>query len=112
VAEALGQGLSSVPGHAQIAMLIGGVVGILLAGAERFAPRQVKILLPSAAALGLAFVIPASISITMFFGAMVAAVPQRFALSFAQRFLIAIASGLIARESIAGIGGALTQLWG
>ena len=54
-------------------------------------------------ALGLAMVIPASISITMFLGSLVGKLLQRFHATLAQRFLIAAASGLIAGESLTGV---------
>ncbi len=111
VAETMQHGLSAIPGHARIAILVGGVVGVALATADRLAPQRVRILLPSAPALGLAFVIPASISIAMFLGAFIAVLLERFALSWSQRFLIAIASGFVAGESIAGVGTAILQVW-
>jgi len=111
VAETLQHGLSAIPGHARVAIVIGALIGIALAWAERFSPRRIRMFLPNAPALGLAFVIPASISIAMFLGAFIAAILERFAFSWSQRFLIAIASGLIAGESIAGVASAIVQVW-
>ena len=56
--------------------------------------------------------IPASISITMFFGSLVAKVLERYQPSLAQRFLIAAASGLIAGESLTGVARALLGMMG
>jgi uncharacterized oligopeptide transporter (OPT) family protein len=100
VAETLSTGLGSIPASALWAVAIGGGCGI--AGAwlqHRYAPRW----LPNMPALGLAMVIPASISITMFFGSLVGALLERYRPSVAQRFFVAAASGLIAGESLTGV---------
>ncbi|WP_420430555.1 OPT family oligopeptide transporter [Kordiimonas sp.] len=103
VAETLQQGLSSIPYHAQIAMAVGAVAGVALALTERFGPRRVVKYLPAAPALGLAFVIPASISVAMSFGAIIAFCLQKYVPAWSGRFLIAAASGLVAGESITGV---------
>lgn len=48
-------------------------------------------------------VIPASLSITMCFGSLIAGLLARFQPTLAQRFVIAAASGLIAGESLVGV---------
>jgi uncharacterized oligopeptide transporter (OPT) family protein len=63
-------------------------------------------------AFGLAMVIPASLSITMFFGSLIAKVVERWQPTLAQRFLIAAASGLIAGESLTGVARALLGVLG
>ncbi|WP_283711229.1 OPT family oligopeptide transporter [Pseudoalteromonas prydzensis] len=110
VAETLKVGLSAIPDHARLAMLAGMLVGLLLTILERIVASKYAYLLPSGPALGLAFVIPASISVSMFFGATIAWLLGYFALSWSQRFIIAIASGFVAGESIAGVGGAIIEL--
>jgi putative OPT family oligopeptide transporter len=107
VAETLHNGLGAIPVSALLAVAIGGGAGI--AGAwlqHRRAPRW----LPSIPAFGLAMVIPASISITMFFGSLVGKLIERYRPGLAQRFLIAAASGLIAGESLSGVARALLGL--
>nr|WP_207168540.1 OPT family oligopeptide transporter [Thiocystis violacea] len=107
VAETLSHGLSSVPASALWAVGIGGMIGILASILEhRRGPRW----LPSMPALGLAMVIPASLSITMFFGSLVAKLLERWNPTVAQRFLIAAASGLIAGESLTGVARALVGI--
>jgi uncharacterized oligopeptide transporter (OPT) family protein len=101
VAEALTQGLGSVPPTARIAMLVGGAVGLVL-GVLEAGPRPPR-WLPSGVALGLAFVIPASISLTMFVGAVAAWALLAWNARFANRFALAAAAGLIAGESIVGV---------
>jgi uncharacterized oligopeptide transporter (OPT) family protein len=100
VAETLSQGFGAVPASALLAVAIGGSAGI--AGAwlhHRREPRW----LPNMPALGLAMVIPASISITMFFGSLIGKALERYQPNLTQRFLIAAASGLIAGESLTGV---------
>jgi uncharacterized oligopeptide transporter (OPT) family protein len=75
---------------------------------HRHAPRW----LPNMPALGLAMVIPASISITMFLGSLVGALVERYWPGIAERFLIAAASGLIAGESLTGVVRAMLGLVG
>jgi len=104
VAETLDEGLGAIPISALLAVAIGGGAGI--AGAwlqHRRAPRW----LPNIPAFGLAMVIPASISMTMFFGSLVGKFLERYQANLAQRFLIAAASGLIAGESLTGVARAL-----
>ena len=104
VAETLDKGLGAIPISALLAVAIGAGAGI--AGAwlqHRRAPRW----LPNIPAFGLAMVIPASISITMFFGSLVGKFLERYQPNLAQRFLIAAASGLIAGESLTGVARAL-----
>ncbi|MDO6712142.1 OPT family oligopeptide transporter [Aliiglaciecola sp. 2_MG-2023] len=112
VAETLNVGLSAIPLNARLAMLAGVVASIMLMLAERYLPSKVARIMPSGPALGLAFVIPASISFSMFLGAAIAWLLRRYALTWSQRFLIAIASGMVAGESIAGVGSAILQLTG
>ena len=112
VANTLQTGLSAIPEHAQIAMLVAIVVGIALALAERYLPAKYTKWLPSGPAVGLAFVIPASVSLSMFIGAALGWLLSKFAISWSKRFLIAIASGLVAGESITGVGSAILQLSG
>ena len=62
--------------------------------------------------IDLAMVIPASLSITMFLGSLVAKALEYWQTTLAQRFLIAAASGLIAGESLTGVARALLGILG
>lgn len=109
VAETLSQGLGAIPVSAVWAVAIGSAVGVTGAWLQhRYAPKW----LPNLPALGLAMVIPASISITMFFGSLIAKLIERYRPTMAQRFLIAAASGLIAGESLTGVARALIGIAG
>jgi uncharacterized oligopeptide transporter (OPT) family protein len=107
VAEALTHGLGSVPASARLAMLVGAAAGAVL-GVLDAAPRPPR-WLPSGVALGLAFVIPASISLMMFTGAALAWALLAWNARFTNRFALAVAAGLIAGESIVGVA---ASLWG
>jgi uncharacterized oligopeptide transporter (OPT) family protein len=108
VAEALSEGLGSVPPSARMAMLVAGALGLVLGLLEAL-PRP-PTWLPSGVALGLAFVIPASISLMMFFGAALAWALLARNARFANRFVLAAAAGLIAGESIVGVGAAFWDM--
>ncbi|HRO58237.1 MAG TPA: OPT family oligopeptide transporter, partial [Burkholderiaceae bacterium] len=73
VAEAMAHGLDSVPASARAAMVIALLVGAIAGLLEASLPARFARRLPSATAFGLAFVIPASISLTMTAGALAAA---------------------------------------
>jgi uncharacterized oligopeptide transporter (OPT) family protein len=107
VAETLAAGLGSVPPSALWAVAIAGTLGITVSLIEHWRDAR---WLPSLPALGLAMVIPASLSMTMCLGSLIGAALTRWRTSLAERFLIAAASGLIAGESLAGVGRALLGL--
>lgn len=112
VAEIFMRGLDAMPPFALEAMLIAGALGIALAIAERLAPPTAKKFIPSPSSLGLGFIIPAYNAISMFLGAIIGLFTTRFFKSWSARFLVIIASGLIAGESLAGVGVALQKmLW-
>ncbi len=62
--------------------------------------------------MGLAFVIPAWNSLSMFVGALIAWLVMRYRTDWGRRFLIAAAAGLVAGESLAGIAAAMSLLLG
>ena len=110
VAEALTVGLGSIGPDIRWAMLIGALVGVVLGILEGLASVTRLRWLPSSAALGLAFIIPASISMMMAFGSLLAWVFAARWGSLAERFVIVAAAGLVAGESMAGVGISLWQL--
>src|SRR5207302_10114019 len=72
VARVLAEGIDKLPPYALHAMAVGGAIGILLTLAEELLPRQYRRWLPSATGLGIAGVVPAFNSISMFIGALAA----------------------------------------
>lgn len=112
VAEVLAGGVAAIPSGATAAMLLAATLGLALAIAEQVLPARVAKWLPSAPALGLAFVIPAWNALSLFLGALIAAVLHRLAPEWSRRRLITLAAGLVAGESIAGIAAAVASLLG
>ena len=103
VAEALSQGLHGIEPSALAAMGAGTVLGVVLALVERWLDPKHLVIVPSGATLGLAFVIPASTSLMLFAGAALAAIAHKFAPNWAARFLLSVAAGLVAGESLFGV---------
>ena len=110
VAEALTAGMGSIGTDIRWAMVAGALIGIGLGTLEGLLPVARLRWLPSSAALGLAFIIPASISLMMAFGALLAWLFAARWGGLAERFVIVAAAGLVAGESMAGVGISLWQL--
>jgi uncharacterized oligopeptide transporter (OPT) family protein len=103
VAETLSVGLSGIAPSALIAMAIAVALGVALAMIERRVSRRWLLLVPSGSTVGLAFVIPAGTSITLFLGALLASVAHWLVPRWASRFLLSLAAGLVAGESLYGV---------
>lgn len=110
VAEIFMRGADALPPGAAEGMLYGGIAGILLAVFEKLLPKKARIWVPSPTSLGLAFVIPAYNAISMFLGAMVGWALSRKVPDWSTRFLIVLASGLIAGESLSGVALAIQEI--
>jgi OPT family oligopeptide transporter len=102
VAELFGKGASSLHPSALWAMAIGAALGIAITLLEKACPNH-RHLIPSPTGLGLAFVIPAWNSISMFVGALIAWMLQKKRPDTADTYTIPVASGFIAGESILGV---------
>ncbi|WP_407310625.1 OPT family oligopeptide transporter [Pseudomonas sp. nanlin1] len=110
VAQTLSYGLDSLSISIRWAILLAGSAGVVLGLLDTLLPAHRARYLPSTAALGLAFVLPASISCMMASGAVLTwLVSQRWP-SLTERFAITAAAGLIAGESITGVGASFWQL--
>jgi uncharacterized oligopeptide transporter (OPT) family protein len=110
VAQTLTLGLESLSTSVRWAILLGGSAGLALGVLEAVAPPRWARYLPSAAALGLSFILPASVSGMMAAGAVLAwSVGLRWP-GLKERFAITAAAGLVAGESMAGVGASLWQL--
>ncbi|MCS6799663.1 MAG: OPT/YSL family transporter [Myxococcota bacterium] len=110
VAELFVRGLEAAAPGTMEAMVIAGVAGILLAAMEKYLPKPVARWVPSPAALGLGFVIPAYNATSMLIGALVALLIGRVAPRWSDRFLVPLAAGIIAGESLAGVGISLAEM--
>jgi uncharacterized oligopeptide transporter (OPT) family protein len=102
VAKLLAQGVDTLHPTAQWSILLGGLVGVGLVLLERAFPRH-KRFIPSAMGLGLSFTMPAWNSVSMFVGALGAWGLERVRPAVAERYVLPVASGLIAGESLMGI---------
>ncbi len=110
VAQALSQGVETIPSSARLAIVIGALVGIVIALAEGLAPKKYKTWVPSSMGLGLAFVVPFQNSFSFFIGAVLAWIWQRAHKESAEKYLIPIASGAVAGESLAAAGLAIREV--
>lgn len=109
VAELFKVGFSAMPPRALEAMAIAIGLGIALAIAEKHAPEKVRSWVPSPASVGMAAVIPAYNSLSMFLGAVLAAILGKLYPNWSKRFLIVLAAGLVAGESLVGVSLAVWQ---
>lgn len=112
VAEVMSEGLAAIPDGVQGAVAISIALGIVLALLEGILPERHKKWAPSASALGFALIIPPFISMTMFAGSMLRVLAEKISKDWAVKYVIVVAAGLIAGESIAGLIDALSQLLG
>jgi len=114
VSRALTKGAVSLPPEVitlvGVAFALGGALSVL----ERFTPARWKRFVPSASGLGIALVLPASMSATMALGSLLGSLMRR-RFTNADYRLIPAASGAIAGESLIGVFLAMLTalgLWG
>ena len=103
-AEVLSHGLAAVPTSARLALVLGAVVGAVLVLVERAVPPKKRMWLPSAVGLGGALVLPASLSTTIFAGALVGAMAKR---RWSPELVGLVGAGAVAGESVASVLAAL-----
>ena len=108
VAELLSKGVGSLPPSARTGLVIGALVGIVIPLLELRFPRAKKFI-PSATGLGLAFTINGFNSISMFIGACLALWLSRAKPKVHEKYTVPVSSGLIAGESLMGVGIALLK---
>jgi uncharacterized oligopeptide transporter (OPT) family protein len=104
VAELLAGGIEALPKGALSAIVVGAAIGIVLTLLEELGPKPWRPWLPSTTGLGIAGVIPAFNSFAMFAGALVAWLFARFRPKAAETYTVPVSSGLIAGESLMGVG--------
>ncbi|MEE4144875.1 MAG: OPT family oligopeptide transporter [Halieaceae bacterium] len=103
VADILMAGPGAIPPAALVAALIAAVLGGVLGVLEAVVAHALLRFVPSASALGLAFVIPASTSLGLFYGALLAFLLARVFRKWSAAYLVAGAAGLVAGESLMGV---------
>jgi uncharacterized oligopeptide transporter (OPT) family protein len=102
VADVFQLGIESLHPLARQGIWVGIALGALLALAETAGPRAKK-WLPSATGLGFGLMLPFSTPLAFFIGAVLAALMTRANKPLAERYVMPLASGLIAGESILGV---------
>jgi OPT family oligopeptide transporter len=103
VARLLSSGLGALHPSARWGMVIGGLIGIILPLLPRFLPEKTHKFIPSATGVGLAFVIQFFNSLSMFIGALIALILEKKRPVFGETYIVPVASGIIAGESLMGI---------
>lgn len=106
VAKLLSNGVHSLHPAARMGMIVGGIIGIIIPLIELALPKHRKYI-PSAMGLGLAMIIPFYNSLSMFLGGLIALILERKAKAVADKYIIPVSSGIIAGESLTGVGIAL-----
>jgi uncharacterized oligopeptide transporter (OPT) family protein len=100
-AEILSKGIEALPRGALTALIIGSLLGILLAVLEMKVKR--RWLVPSATGLGIGMLVPASVIVTMAIGGLVATLWTKRSPQSSAAYLIPLASGLIAGEALVAV---------
>ncbi len=93
----------SLPPYAPIAVAIAAVVAVILTLLETYLPKKYRPYVPSAAGLGLGFVVSGFDCISMFIGSLIAWGIERRNKDFAEKYTLAGASGIMAGASLMGI---------
>ncbi len=106
VARLLSGGFHSLHPTARLGMLVGGLVGVIIPLIELALPKYRKYI-PSAMGLGLAMVIPFWNSLSMFLGGLLALILEKTNKPLAEKYIVPVSSGIIAGESLMGVGIAL-----
>lgn len=102
VAELLAKGPGALPKSAQMGLLIGSVLGVLLIMLERWFPKYKKFI-PSPTGLGMAFTFNGYYAISFFIGSCIKQILQRKAPKIDEQYTVPVSSGIIAGESLMGV---------
>jgi uncharacterized oligopeptide transporter (OPT) family protein len=98
-AEVLSSGADALPQYAMYALVIGAVVGILIAVGETKWSKY----LPSPTGLGIGMMVPGNVVFTMVLGGVAFSLWQRYDKKSADKLGMPLASGLIAGEAVMAI---------
>ncbi|MGE0546247.1 MAG: OPT family oligopeptide transporter [Kofleriaceae bacterium] len=107
IAELLQRGLDGLHPMQRTLVIVGMTTGVVVAAIERAVPERARRWVPSSAGLGLGLLLPASTSLAMTLGALVAAIATRRDRAVGQRTVWPAAAGALAGESLAGVAVAL-----
>lgn len=112
VAEVFQQGVSAMPTMALEGMAIATLVAVVLTLAEKLAPANVRPYVPSPVSIGLAFTVQAYTVLAFLIGAGLMEIGKRVAPRWTGRFGIVLCAGVIAGESLIGVGDAFWKMFG
>jgi len=104
VAKLLKDGPQNLPQYALHGIVVGAVLGAILAVVDEYVPPRIKRWLPSATGLGIALVIDLNDSLAMLVGALAAWALHRYRAELAERYTVSVSSGMVAGEGLMGIG--------
>jgi OPT family oligopeptide transporter len=100
LAKLLSQGFSVLPPHTFIGVLCGAFLGILL---TILGNTRIRKFTPSPIGLGIAMIVPAFYSISIFLGSMIRFVLEKKLPRWIETYHVSFASGCIAGEGIMGV---------
>lgn len=103
VSEVVVKGVAGLSAETRAAILAGGLVGMALTVLERVVPKRYVAFVPSAAGLGSGMVLPASNALAIALGSVLKSALAKEGSPRAS-YVLPLASGLIAGESLVGIG--------
>ncbi|MCA9285453.1 MAG: OPT/YSL family transporter [Phycisphaerales bacterium] len=111
VAELFMVGLDALPAGVLNAMAWAAAAGVVLPILEKVLPKAGRKLVPSAASIGLAFVVSPKYAISMFIGAVIALVLGKLFPRWTERFLITVCAGIVVGDSLVGAGDAFWTMF-
>jgi OPT family oligopeptide transporter len=103
MAELLTQGVSNLPPYTPHAMAIAAVLALVFTLVGELGTGALKRWAPSPIGLGLSFILPASNCYTFLLGAVLAEIVGKRRPEYGDRYVVPVASGLIAGESVMGV---------
>ncbi len=103
VAELFKVGIQNLHPMARECIVAGVLIGAAFTLFEYFVPKDKRKWLPSATGIGLGLLLPFSVPLSFFIGAMIGWALESKKPKLAERFIVPIASGIIAGESIIGV---------
>lgn len=110
VADIMTQGFDALPPMSKEAMLGGVLIGAVLALCKKV--PSISNYTPSGMAFGIAFIIPAFYSITMFVGSIILLIWVKKSPTTAEKYIFPVACGAVAGEGMGGVTSALLSLFG
>lgn len=110
MSELLAQGLEALPQGSFAAVVFAGILGVALPLLRRWIPSSKKDLVPSGLAAGIAFIVPAYYSVTIFLGCLMFAQWRKKSPDQYSALVFAVASGLVAGEALMSIPNAVLQI--